>query len=86
MSKPTPIDQIPGLNYDQLMRDLDEAIVGAELTDQAASREIGIRQSTLSRISNGSGMSLSAFVAIVRWLGVTPERYIKPVDYRWISS
>ena len=52
------------------------------ISQRTAARELGLSSSTVTRIIQGHGMDVRAFVAIVQWLNLTAEWFDEP-DEAW---
>lgn len=65
-------------DLESLHAELDAERVRRGLTKQRLAEDIGVSASTISRAAGGGIMEADGVLAMVRWLGVPPERFVRP--------
>jgi transcriptional regulator with XRE-family HTH domain len=65
-------------DFESLHAELDAERVRRGLTKQRLAGDIGVSVSTISRAAVGGIMEADGVLAMVRWLGVPPERFVRP--------
>jgi transcriptional regulator with XRE-family HTH domain len=51
-----------------------------DLSWRQLAAEVGVSPSTMTRLANGNRPDVDAFAALVRWLGMSAERFILDAD------
>lgn len=62
-----------------LHRELEAERSARGLSKQRLAEAVGVSASAMARAANGGTMEADGVLAMVRWLGVAPERFIRPV-------
>lgn len=65
------------IDLDALYSALDAARDARGLTWRELAAEVGVSPSTLSRLTNGHRPDADGFAAMVTWLGIPAERFIR---------
>lgn len=67
----------PRFNAKALYAALDEQRRARTMTWSAVAREIGVAVSTITRTRHGGRMEVDGMLAMVRWLNVPVETFVK---------
>jgi transcriptional regulator with XRE-family HTH domain len=68
------------LDVSALYDTLDKAREEREISWRELARQTGVSPSTLTRMSNGKRPDVNGLAALVRWLGMPAEKFIRTVE------
>jgi transcriptional regulator with XRE-family HTH domain len=64
-------------DYLSFFRDLDTTRAAKSLTWKDVSKETGVSQSTLTRLSQGRGLDAGGLATLAAWAGLDTDRYVE---------
>lgn len=68
------------LDVQALYAALDQCRLSKKISWRKAAEEAGVSPSTLTRLGQGRRPDVDSFAALVRWLGVPPDRFLRGGD------
>lgn len=68
----------PGLDIDALHAALDRERQSREMSWRDVARETGVSAATLSRLAQGKRPDVDGFAALVDWLGLSADDFLRP--------
>lgn len=68
----------PGLDVDALHAALDRERQSRDLSWRDVARETGVSAATLSRLAQGRRPDVDGFAALVAWLGLSADDFLRP--------
>lgn len=70
------------LDVEALYAALDQHRKSKKLSWRKAAEEAGVSPSTVTRIGQGKRPDVDSFAALIRWLGIPPERFLRGDDQK----